>query len=338
VQGIAAKPRLSSVDQEKKNKGAANLLANTQEMMAVHNDEATKDTMSRVNGVSANKAQANVDEIVNSELAFINQVNGAYDDSYTNRHRKVVETTNQYSDLTQMNIQSVSYQHELNKYNRALNAQAYGEQVNARYQRGNQIAADEFAKFQPIQNDLLTGVDVEANIAWGQQRRDAFNRSFIGVASNAGKMIKENGGFVVAYGVTGGASAGAGVDAAYGSFLAVDFNKWSLTTGNYGSTEFAANFGIPVPEAHGGVELSLYMTPDFLAALEGRYSISGGATSLALNTIDLGVVRTDKGKHYGLQATYTRDLDATKILPKFSNGNGYYKGGTGAIYYEHAWW
>ncbi|WP_409424619.1 MULTISPECIES: LysM peptidoglycan-binding domain-containing protein [unclassified Pseudoalteromonas] len=313
----------------------------------------TADTARKIDGQlatnlnnSLNTTMQGLDASVDRMLWAINRNNAidaqasfaSEDASNLARRNRVVTSTNAYSDLIQANIQSVSYQHELNKYNRALNTLVYGEQINARYQRGNQMVADEFSKFQPIQNDLFAGVDVEGNIAWGQQRREAFNQSFIGVASNAGKMIKENGGFVVAYGGTGGASTGAGADAALGRFLAVDLNNWSLTTGNYRSTEVAANFGIPVPEAHVGVELSLYMTPKYQKALQGDYGIAGGAASLGLQTIDIGVVRTKGGEHHGLQITYTRDFDATKILPKFSNGNGYIKGGSGDVFNVHKWW
>ncbi len=325
---------------------------NRNRYIEVMGQKLTADTARKIDGQlatnlnkSLNTTMQGVDASVDRMLWAINRNNAIdaqasfanEDASNLARRNRVVTSTNTYSDLTQANIQSVSYQHELNKYNRALNTQVYGEQINARYQCGNQMAADEFAKFQPVQNDLLAGVDVEGNIAWGQQRRDAFNQSFIGVASSAGKMIKENGGFVIAYGGTGGASAGAGVDAALGSFLAVDLNNWSLTTGNYSSTEFAANFGIPIPEAHGGVELSLYMTPLFEEALSGNYGIAGGAASFGLHTLDLGVIRTQGTNHHGLQVTFTRDFDVTKILPKFSTGNGYIKGGVGGVFNVKEW-
>ena len=174
----------------------------------------TADTARKIDGQLAtdlnnsfNTTMQGVDASVDRMLWAINRNNAidvqasfaSEDASNLARRNRVVTSTNAYTDLTQANIQSVSYQHELNKYSRALNAQAYGEQISARYERGNQMAADEFSKFKLKGTDFSKAYDWDEaiafqNAAWadGRNRLNEFNNFSI---------LPNEGGFTYAKGV-----------------------------------------------------------------------------------------------------------------------------------------
>ena len=295
----------------------------------------TADTARKIDGQlatdlnnSLNNTMQGVDASVDRMLWAINRNNAidtqasfvSEDASNLARRNQVVTSTNAYSDLTQANIQSVSYQHELNKYNRALNAQAYDDQVRARYERGNQMVANEFSKFKLTGTDFSKAYDWDKAIAfqdaaWADGKRRA---QIVQQGKDVFKQAYETGEVTIAWGGTAGVSAGTGVDGAVGHFVSVDFNKGNFTYGGYLSGEMASNLGIPAPEVHGGGEISIYPTSKYQDALKGPYTIYGGEFDAKLGAVSAGLVKTNNGQLTGFQASLVFSTPSLTKLPGHS--------------------
>lgn len=140
-----------------------------------------------------------------------------------------------------------------------------------------------------LTNDGI-GVDLHKEYDWDQildnskhlkeQRKPPFeiNKVWddVGKAWDEFSILPDECGFTFAMGLTGGPEAGASASGALGSFFTVDFAKSKVVYGNYGSAELGAAIGLPVPSIDGGVELSIFNSPDYLGAMEGKYNLSGG--------------------------------------------------------------
>ncbi|TKB53344.1 hypothetical protein [Ferrimonas aestuarii] len=97
--------------------------------------------------------------------------------------------------------------------------------------------------------------------------------------------------------------------------------------GLYGSGEFAANLGVPMPQAHIGGELSVYPTFDYEAALDGKFMIYGGEFDANLATFSAGLVNTNDGRLTGFQTSLLFSTpNLAKPLPLHS---GFVRGGEG---------
>lgn len=189
----------------------------------------------------------------------------------------------------------------------------------------------------------MDDVDIEGNLAWADQQRENYNNSdfaqnlgavkstvedfgksiplvlkawnpLAGPMISTGAEVVNNGGFILASGLTAGVEAGASFDGAGGVFLAVDFNDKELDFGIYYTGEVGANGPLPSPEIHGGGEITFLTSPNYDKALNGMYSISGATGSFAGFDLDVGRVTADRGNISGTQFTFGKSVSVSSLL------------------------
>lgn len=95
-----------------------------------------------------------------------------------------------------------------------------------------------------------------------------------------------------------------------------------------------------MPEAHAGLELSIYPTAKFENALQGKFAMIGGGASAGFMDLSAGLIKTNDGKLTGVQFSVV--LSTPSLAKTLPTAHGFAHGGMGQVEKVYSsnykWW